>query len=125
MPPYLRPAMIALAGFHLALTLIGALAANFADGGDALSRLLLTFAFPAAAIALVVFVAAPRPSRVFRVAIACVMAINLAIAAGIAIAIAAGGVPGQWWLPLIFAIIPAIAIPYALTTRSANQLQTA
>ena len=125
MSPYLRPAMIALAGFHLALTLIGALAANFADGGDGLSRLLLTFAFPTAAIALVVFAAAPRPPRFFGVAIACLMAINLAIAAGISIAIAAGGVPGQWWLPIIFAIIPTIAIPYALTTRSANQLQTA
>ena len=125
MPPPIRPAMLALAGFHLALTLIGALAANFADGGDGLSRLLLTFAFPAAAIALVAFAAIPRPSRFFGVAIACLMAINLAIAAGIAIAIAGGGVPGQWWMPLIFAIIPAIAIPYALTVRSASRLQTA
>ena len=125
MPPPIRPAMLALAGFHLALTLIGALAANFADGGDPVSRLLLTVAFPAAAIVLVVFAAIPRPSRPFALAVAFLMAVNLALAAGIALAIAAGGIPGQWWLPLIFAIIPTIAIPYALTPRSANQPQTA
>ena len=125
MPPYIRPAMLALAGFHLALTLLGALAANFADGGDAVSRLLLTFAFPAAAIALIVFVATPRPSRAFALAIACVMAANLAIATGIAIAIASGAVNGQWWMPMTFAIIPTIAIPYALTLPSPKPLRTA
>ena len=94
MPPPIRPAMLALAGFHLALTLIGALAANFADGGDPVSRLLLTVAFPAAAIVLVVFAAIPRPSRPFALAVAFLMAVNLALAAGIALAIAAGGIPG-------------------------------
>ena len=43
----------------------------------------------------------------------------------VAIAIASGAVNGQWWMPMTFAIIPAIAIPYALTLPNAKPLRTA
>ena len=125
MPAFIRPAMLALAGFHLALALLGAFAANFADGGDAISWTALTFVFPAAAVVLVVLAAAPRPSRAFALVAAGVLAVSVAVAAGVALAIATGGVNGQWWIPMLFAIVPAIGVPYALARRNAAALQTA
>ena len=125
MPAFIRPAMLALAGFHLALALLGAFAANFADGGDAISRTALTFVFPAAAVVLVVVAAVPRPSRAFAFVAAGVLTLSVAASAAAAAAIVAGSATGQWWMPLLFAIVPAIGVFYALARRNAAALQTA
>ncbi len=111
-----RIAALALAGFYLTVTLLTALVGSFADGGDALSRLLLTVVHPVCAVALVAFVAVPRPSRGFALAVACLMAVNIVADAAVAIAIATGATKGDWWLPMIFSVVPALGIAYAAAT---------
>ena len=123
MPTPIRATMLALAGLHLTATLLAALVGSFADGGDVLSRLLLTFVHPACAAALVALAATPRPSRGFALSIAVALAANIAADATAALAIATGIVEGDWWLPMIFSIVPAIGIAYALRLRSDRSLE--
>ena len=99
---------VAFAGFT---ALVGA----FADGGDLWSRLLLTLIHPLCAAGLLVMVLLPRLANALVVAIAGLLAVNIVADLAFALLIAAGTVKGDWWLPLIFSVIPAIGIIYALT----------
>ena len=116
MPTPIRIVILVLAGLHLALALLTAVVGNFADGGDALSRLLLTVVHPVCAVALVALLAVPRPSRGFALAVACLMAVNIVADAAVALAIATGATKGDWWLPMVFSVVPAIGIAYAVAT---------
>ena len=110
----MRMALMIMTVFHLAaVVLIAALTGGlFADGGGLLDRALLAVVHPAAAVALILALARDDP-KTWLVALAVALAlVNIAGDAYFASAIYAGAVPGDFWLPLIFAVIPAAGAAY-------------
>ena len=106
--------MLVLAVIQAALAGFTALVGSFADGGDVWSRLLLILIHPLCAAGMLLLVLAPRLASAVVVAIAGLLAVNIVADLAFALLIAAGTVKGDWWLPLIFSVIPAIGIIYAL-----------
>lgn len=107
--------MLVLAIVQAALAVFAALAGAFADGGDVWSRLLLILIHPLCAAGLLLLVLLPRPSPATVLAIAALLLVNVGSDLYTALMIWQGGLRGDWWLPTIFAVIPAIGIIYALT----------
>ncbi len=107
--------MLVLAIAHAALAVFAALAGAFADGGDVWSRLLLILLHPLCAAALLLLVLLPRAGIATVLAIAALLLANVGADLYTALTIWQGGLRGDWWLPAIFAVIPAIGIVYALT----------
>ena len=109
----LRVAMLALAVAQLAIAGLTALVGGFADGGDAWSRLLIVV-HPICAIALLILAAKPRLPGILILLIAGLLAVNIASDLYAASLISRGVIKGDWFLPLIFSVIPSIGIVYAL-----------
>ncbi len=107
--------MLILAIAQAALAVFAALAGAFADGGDTWSRLLLILIHPLCAAALLLLVLLPRPGTATVLAVAALLVANVGADLYTALMIWQGGLRGDWWLPTIFAVIPAIGIVYALT----------
>ena len=95
----------------MTLRLVGA----FADGGDIWSRLLLILVHPLCAAGLLLLVLLPRPATAIVLAIAALLVVNVGADLFAALMIARGAVRGDWFLPAIFSVIPAIGVVYALT----------
>ena len=110
----LRVAMLALAVVQLAIAGLTALVGGFADGGDAWSRLLLIVVHPICAIALLILAAKPRLPGILILLIVGLLAVNIASDLYAASLISRGVIKGDWFLPLIFSVIPSIGIVYAL-----------
>ena len=109
-----RILMLVLAVLQVAFTVFTALVGSFADGGSLGERLVLVFVHPLAAIGLLVLVTQPQLSlRGIRVVTA-LLAVNVAADVVLALLIAGGTVQGDWELPLVFAVIPAIGVVYAV-----------
>ena len=64
---------------------------------------------------MLLLVLLPRPATAVVIAIAGLLAVNVVADLTFAQLIAGGSVKGDWWLPLIFSVVPAIGIVYALT----------
>ncbi|MYA44309.1 MAG: hypothetical protein F4Z31_21480 [Gemmatimonadetes bacterium] len=104
--------MLILAAIQVLLTGAVALVGSFADGGDVFSRGILVGLHPIAAVALLVGLLAPAAPLATRRVIMGLLALNILADLGLAISIAAGVQQGDAWLPLLFAIIPAIGLTY-------------
>ena len=110
-----RIPMLVLAVIQVLFTVFTALVGAFADGGSIGERLLLILVHPLSAAGLLVLVLAPRlPVTALRV-IVLLLVVDVTADVVLALLIAAGSVKGDWELPLVFAVIPAIGIVYALT----------
>ena len=107
--------MLVLAIVQIVLAGFTALVGSFADGGDVWSRLLIVLLHPLCAAGLLLLVLLSRPATVLVLAIAALLAVNVIADLSVALMIAGGAVKGDWPLPLIFSVIPAIAVVYALT----------
>ena len=107
--------MLVLAIVQAALAGFIALAGAFADGGDVWSRLLLVLIHPLCAAAMLLLVLLPRPATVMVLAVAVLLVVNVGADVFTALAIGRGAVRGDWWIPAIFSVIPAIGVVYALT----------
>lgn len=107
--------MLILAIAQAALAVFAAMAGAFADGGDVWSRLLLILIHPLCAAGLLLLVLLPRPGAPTILAIAALLVVNVGADLYTALMIWQGGLRGDWWLPAIFAVIPAVGIVYALT----------
>ena len=92
-----------------------ALVGAFADGGDIWSRLLVSLIHPVCAIAILLLALRPRPANPTLLAILGIIVLTVAADLTYSLLIAGGAVKGDFWLPLVFAVIPAIAAIYALT----------
>ena len=122
----LRVILMALGVVHILFVGLTAVVGSFADGGDVWSRLLLTLLHPIAAIMILVlvFVRLP-PKRIASVAVV-ILAINIVADVGVAALIGAGSIKGDWALPLVFSVVPALAIIYAaMVLRSDDELDDA
>ena len=107
--------MLVLAVVQTAFAGFTALVGAFADGGDLWSRLLVILIHPLCAAGMLLLVLLPRPATAVVLAIAGLLAVNVVADLTFAQLIAGGSVKGDWWLPLIFSVVPAIGIVYALT----------
>ena len=91
-----------------------ALVGSFADGDDAFGRFLLTLLHPLSAVGLLAAVFMRTLGRQVVPLIAALL-LGTAVADGYyAIAIATGSVKGDWEIPLILAVVPAIGFLYTL-----------
>ena len=92
-----------------------ALVGSFANGGDLWARLLLVLVHPISAIGMLLLAFLPRPARTTVLVIMGLLVVNVVSDLALGFMIAQGVVKGDFWLPLIFAVIPAIGFVYALT----------
>ncbi len=91
-----------------------ALVGSFADGGTMWERLLLVVLQPLAALGLLFLVTVSRPAiPVILVAVALLAATVVADGA-LAWNIARGATKGDWELPVVWALIPAVGLVYTL-----------
>ncbi len=107
--------LLILAALHAAFVAITAAAGSFADGGDLQSRLLLVAVHPIGAVLLLLLALRPRLPAAAVLAIVLYLLFNIAADLYFARQIAQGEIKGDWQLPLIFAIVPALGILYTLT----------
>ena len=112
---------MALAVVQLAVAGFTALVGGFADGGDVWSRLLLMVVHPIGAIAMLILAAMPRLPGILILLIVALLAVNIASDLYAASLISRGVIKGDWFLPLIFSVIPSIGIVYALILVVARQ----
>ena len=110
-----RMLLIVLAVLHGAFTALTAVVGAFADGGSAWERLLLILIHPLAAAGLLLLVLRPRLSTTMVRAIAALLTVNVLADLALAQLIASGSVKGDWQLAVMFAVVPAIGLVYALT----------
>lgn len=106
--------MLVLAVLQVAFTVFTAMVGSFADGGSLGERLVLVFVHPLAAIGLLVLVTQPQLSLKGIRVVTALLAVNVAADVVLALLIAGGTVKGDWELPLVFAVIPAIGVVYAV-----------
>ena len=107
-------ALRVLAFIQIFLAAFAALVGSFADGGQWWERLVLVGVHPAAAVLLLILVMNREPARVLALATTALLALNVVADAGLAAAIGSGAIKGDWPLPLVFAVVPLIALPYCI-----------
>ena len=106
--------MLVLAVAQAALAGLTAMVGAFADGGDIWSRLVVVLLHPLCAASLLLLVLSSRLTRVRILAIAALMLTTVVVDLSLALAIGRGAVKGDWELPVVFAVIPALGVVYAL-----------
>lgn len=110
----MRIAMLVLAFLYAALAMFTAAVGSFADGGDVWSRLVLVLLHPLAAASLLLLVLRATASRMLVLAIAALLMATVAADLVMAAAIAGGAMKGDWVLPVMFAVVPAVGVLSAL-----------
>lgn len=113
----MRIALLIMAVFHLIPVLVlAAVGGLFADGGGVFERALLAAVHPAA-VALILALSRRNPRTGLVVLAVALAAVNVAGDAYAAFAISSGAIGGDFWLPLMFAIIPAAGAAYLVARR--------
>ena len=120
----LRVTMLALAVTQAALAGLTAVVGAFADGGDIWSRLVIVLLHPLSAASLLLLVLSPRLTRERTLAIAALLLATVAVDLSLALAIGRGAVKGDWELPVVFSVIPALGVVYALILARARNRST-
>ncbi len=109
----LRVPLIVLAVVYALLAALGLAISTFADGG-LWERLPIVLFHPLAAVALLwlLFTARPTP-KLAGIALALLL---LGIVGSLAVsgAVLGGLIKGDWWLPLVWAIVPLLSLPYVI-----------
>ena len=109
----LRVPMIGLAALYLAFSGFTAVVGAFADGGTIPERILVSLVHPAAAILLLLAVSFSKPiSTGLRGFTLVLLLVAIAADLALAVLIGQGVIKGDWFLPLVFAIIPVIGVAY-------------
>ena len=104
-------ALVIVQAFLAGLTVLVGL---FADGGDVWERLVIVVLHPLAAAGLLFLALSSRVTVPLALAIAALLLATVAVDLSLALAIARGALKGDWELPIIFAVIPALGVVYAL-----------
>lgn len=114
----MRIALLIMAVFHLIPVLVlAAVGGLFADGGGVFERALLAAVHPAAAVALILALSRRNPRTGLVVLAVALAVVNVAGDAYAAFAISSGAIGGDFWLPMIFAIVPAAGAAYLVARR--------
>ena len=110
-----RIPLLVLGVIHALFAGFTAVVGAFANGGDIWQRLLMVLLHPLGAAGVLALVLIPRLARNVTLAIASVLAAVVIADIALAQRIAAGAVRGDWELAVAFSVVPAIALPYALS----------
>ena len=105
-----------LAFVQVFIALFVAMVGSFADGGQWWDRLVLVGVHPVAAVLLLTLLMRKEVSRMLAGLAVLFLSINVAADVALALSIATGATKGDWFLPLVFAVIPLIALPYSIST---------
>ena len=110
----LRVPLIILAVVQALLAAFGLWISTFADGGVWWERIPLVLLHPLAVIALLGLLLSGRPPP--RLAGIALTLLLLSVIGSVALSgtMAVGLTKGDWWLPLAWAVIPLLSLPYAL-----------
>ena len=100
--------MLALAIVQAVFAGLTAMVGLFADGGEVWERLVIVVLHPLAAAGLLFLVLSPRVTVPSTLAIAALLLATVAVDLSLALTIARGAIKGDWELPVIFAVIPAL-----------------
>lgn len=110
----LRVPLIVLAVVYALLAALGLAISTFADGGVWWERVPIALFHPLAAVALLwlLFTARPTP----KLAGIALVLLLLGIVGSLAVsgAVLGGLIKGDWWLPLVWAIVPLLSLPYVI-----------
>ena len=109
-----RTITLVLAVLQVLFTAFTGMVGAFADGGSVWERLLLIAVHPLCAVSLLVLAVLPKPSSAIAYAVAALLVGNIFADLTLAQLIAVDAVKGNWWLPLMFSVIPAVGLAYAL-----------
>ena len=111
----LRVPLIILAVAQALLAAFGLLISTFADGGFWWERIAPALLHPLAVIALFGLLLSGRRPAPWLAGLALTL-LSLSILGSLAMsgAILSGQTRGDWWLPLVWAIIPLLSLPYAI-----------
>ena len=120
----LRVPMLVLAVIQAALAGLTAMVGAFADGGDIWSRLVVVLLHPLCAASLLILVLSSRLSRERMLVIAALLLATVAVDLSLALAIGRGAVKGDWELLVVFSVIPALGVVYALLLARAPTRST-
>ena len=110
----LRVPLIILAVVQALLAAFGLFISTFADGGFWWERISLVLLHPLAAIALLGLLLVGRPAPWLAGLALTLLALGILGSLAMSGAILSGWTRGDWWLPLVWAIIPLLSLPYAL-----------
>ena len=109
----MRVPMIILAALYFAFSGFTAVVGAFADGGTIPERIVVSLAHPAAAILLLIAVSFPKPiSTGLRKFTLVLLLVAIAADLVLAVLIGLGVVKGDWFLPLVFAVVPVVGVAY-------------
>ncbi len=106
-----------LAVLQIVIVLFVALVASFADGGQWWDRLVLSLLQPVAAILILVLVMQPAPSVRLVRATSWILAVQVVASVALSATILTGVSQGDWYLPLIFAVVPLVVLSYCYHLR--------
>ena len=108
-------ALRVLAFVQVFLAAFAAMVGSFADGGQWWERLVLVAVHPAAAVLLLILVMSRESARTLALVTVALLALNILADVGLAVAIGSGAIKGDWSLPLVFGVVPLIALPYCFS----------
>ena len=108
-----RRALFALALTQVIIAGFFALVGSFADGGTIWARLLLVVLQPLAALAFLFLVSLRQPPIPVVLVVITLLAVNVVADGVLAYDIARGAMKGDWELPVVWAVIPAIGLVWA------------
>ena len=110
----LRVPLIILAVVQALLAAFGLAISTFADGGFWWERISLVLLHPLAAIALLGLLLVGRPAPWLAGLALTLLSLGILGSLAMSGAILTGQTRGDWWLPLVWAIIPLLSLPYAI-----------
>lgn len=113
----MRALIITLAVLQFLFAGFAGAVGSFADGGEIWERVVLMAIHPLAAIGLLVMAFVPRIKPAGLQVIRALLALNIIADAALAALIYSGATKGDWWLPLLFAVIPVIGLGYSFSGR--------
>ena len=110
-----RIVVLVLAVLQVVFTGFTAAVGAFADGGDVWQRLVLIVLHPISAVALLLLALRRGSSKGIALVVGALLMVNVAADLAIWSAIEQGVIKGDSELALVFAVVPAVGILYALT----------
>ena len=109
-----RRVVLVLTVVQMVIAAFLALVGAFADGGTIWERLLLVVLHPLAALSLLFLVSSPRAAAPVTAAVALVLTATVVADVALSWIIAQGTLKGDWELPLVLAVLPAIGLVYVV-----------
>ncbi len=104
-----------LVSLQVLLSLFTAMVGSFADGGQWWERVALVAIHPVTAVLLLVVVYSRNQARKLVAVTVVFLVLNIVVDLLLAVSIGAGWSKGDWALPLVFLVVPLIALPYCLS----------